>query len=200
MIYVYYAAGLLLSAAGASLTVRADLGASPFVAMLVGLSETIGLTPGSWEVVIAILLITINALLSRSRPEAAGIITALLMGIGLDSGLYVLQQFPEPAGMMQQTTAFAAGLLLLACGTAVYLTTRVAPVPDDRFILLIQQRADTTVFRSRTAVYIGFLVLALLLGGPIGAGTLVTVAFSGMLVHHFMPLAARAPAIQKSLP
>lgn len=65
MRYVVYVLGILILTFGIALTIQSDLGASPFDALLVGLSINVGLSVGSWEVIIAFIMICINALLNR---------------------------------------------------------------------------------------------------------------------------------------
>ena len=48
---------------GISVTIQSDLGTSPFDALIVGLSVHAGLTVGSWEIIIAFLLICCNSML-----------------------------------------------------------------------------------------------------------------------------------------
>lgn len=51
--YATYVLGILILTFGISFTIQSDLGTSPFDALLVGLSKNVGLTVGSWEIIIA---------------------------------------------------------------------------------------------------------------------------------------------------
>lgn len=66
--YVYYGLGVLVLSLGISLTIQSGLGASPFDALLVGLSKEFGLTVGSWEVLISIIILICNSILVRKKP------------------------------------------------------------------------------------------------------------------------------------
>jgi len=70
--YVFYVVGILILTLGISFTIQSDLGTSPFDALLVGLSQNVGLTVGSWEIILAFLLIGCNSCLKRQRPEVSG--------------------------------------------------------------------------------------------------------------------------------
>ncbi|EOQ34301.1 hypothetical protein KQ1_00809 [Bacillus cereus BAG3O-1] len=72
MQYVFYVVGILILTLGISFTIQSDLGTSPFDALLVGLSQNVELTVGSWEIILAILLIGCNSCLKRQRPEVSG--------------------------------------------------------------------------------------------------------------------------------
>ncbi len=66
MKYIFYVLGILILTLGISFTIQSDLGTSPFDALLVGLSLNVGLTVGSWEIIIALLLICCNSILKKT--------------------------------------------------------------------------------------------------------------------------------------
>lgn len=86
--YIFYVLGILLLTLGISFTIQSDLGTSPFDAVLVGLSISVGLTVGSWEIIIALIWICCNSFLIRQRPEVLGLVTAAITGIGIDMWLF----------------------------------------------------------------------------------------------------------------
>ncbi|MHA7768512.1 YitT family protein, partial [Bacillus atrophaeus] len=43
------------------------------------------------------------------------------------------------------------------------------------------------IFFSRTFIYLVFLIAAIILNGPIGVGTLLTVCLGGLILNSFMP-------------
>lgn len=187
MKYIFYVIGILLLTVGIALTIQSDLGTSPFDAVLVGLSRNVGLTVGSWEVILALLMIGCNALLQREKPEVLGLVTAVITGIGIDFWLFVLRTFLLMDSIQEQALYFGVGLILIGVGTATYLHTNFAPIPVDRLTLILKELTGTNLFVSRTFIYIVFLIIALLLEGPIGIGTILTVCFAGMMLNLFMP-------------
>lgn len=94
--YVFYVLGILILTLGISLTIHSDLGTSPFDALLVGLSINVGLTVGSWEIIIALILIGCNSFLKRERVEVLGLLTALITGIAIDIWLILLGDLITP--------------------------------------------------------------------------------------------------------
>lgn len=188
MKYVFYVLGILILTLGVALTIQSNLGTSPFDALLVGLSKNVGLTVGSWEIIIAVILIGCNALLKRDKPELSGLLTAFITGIGIDLWLYLLQNVVIPELWLSRLICFGIGLVVIGFGTAVYLQTHFAPIPIDRLTLVIQELAGTSLFVSRTFIYVLFLLMAMLVDGPIGIGTILTVCLGGLILNYFMPL------------
>lgn len=191
MKYVFYVLGIIILTFGISVTIQSDLGTSPFDALIVGLSENAGLTVGSWEVIIAFLLICCNSMLKRQRPEFSGMITAFITGIGIDLWLFFLHRIITPELWYGKAGCFAIGLVVIGIGTATYLHTNFAPIPVDRLTLIIRELTGRSIFFSRTVIYFVFFILALILKGPVGVGTFFTVCLGGMILHFFMPITGR---------
>lgn len=185
--YVFYVIGILILTLGISFTIQSDLGTSPFDALLVGLSINVGLTVGSWEIILAIILIGFNSLLKRQRPEVLGLVTAVITGIGIDLWLFLLDNSMTLELWHSKAVCFGIGLVMIGLGTATYLHTNVAPIPVDRLTLIIQELTGTNLFFSRTFIYLVFLIMAMMLNGPIGTGTLLTVFLGGLILNFFMP-------------
>ncbi|KZD51581.1 MULTISPECIES: YczE/YyaS/YitT family protein [Bacillus cereus group] len=187
MKYVLYVLGILILTLGISFTIQSDLGTSPFDALLVGLSLNVGLTVGSWEIIIALLLICCNSILQRQRPEFLGLLTAFITGVGIDMWIFLLHNLITPELWYSKFVCFGLGLVIIGLGTATYLHTNFAPIPVDRLTLIIQELTRTNIFISRTFIYLLFLIMAMILNGPIGVGTLLTVCLGGIILNYFMP-------------
>ncbi|MBV7509541.1 YitT family protein [Bacillus sp. sid0103] len=198
MKYVIYILGILILTLGISFTIQSDLGTSPFDALLVGLSINVGLTVGSWEIIIALLLIGCNSFLKRQRPEVLGLLTAFITGIGIDTWLFLLHNLITPELWYSKVVCFGIGLVVMGLGTATYLHTNFAPIPVDRLTLIIQELTRTNIFFSRTFIYLVFLIMAMILNGPIGVGTLLTVCLGGLILNYLMPLTKKV--IDRILP
>ncbi|PSA89465.1 hypothetical protein C6371_16420 [Bacillus atrophaeus] len=187
MKYTFYVLGILILTLGISFTIQSDLGTSPFDAVVVGLSKNVGLTVGSWEIIIAFILICCNSFLNRQRPEVLGLLTAFITGIGIDMWLFLLHNLLTPDLWYSKVICFGIGLVVIGLGTAIYLHTNFAPIPVDRLTLIIKELTRTNIFFSRTFIYLVFLIVAIILNGPIGVGTLLTVCLGGLILNSFMP-------------
>ncbi|ODG92525.1 hypothetical protein BED47_18970 [Gottfriedia luciferensis] len=186
--YVFYVLGILILTLGISINIQSNLGTSPFDALLVGLSKNMGLTVGSWEIIIALLLLCLNSLLKRQRPEFLGLVTAFITGIGIDLWLFLLHNFITPEFWYSKIACYSLGLVISGLGTATYLHTNFAPIPVDRLTLILQELTRTNIFFSKTVIYLIFLIAALISNGPIGIGTILTVCFGGLILNYFMPI------------
>lgn len=146
MKYAFYVVGILTLTLGISFTIQSDLGTSPFDALLVGLSINVRLTVGSWEIIIALLLICCHSFLKRQRPEVLGLLTAFITGIGIDMWLLLSHHLITPERWYSKVVCFGIGLVVIGLGTATYLQTNVAPIPVDRLTFIIQELSRTIYF------------------------------------------------------
>ncbi|NRD79898.1 YitT family protein [Bacillus sp. BRMEA1] len=189
--YIFYGLGILILTLGISFTIHSNLGTSPFDALLVGLSKKVGLTVGSWEIVIALLLIFCNSLLKRKRPEFLGLITSCITGFGIDMWLFLLNHFITPEQWFTKFVFFGLGLIVIGLGTAIYLQTNFAPIPVDHLMLIIRELTGMSMMFSKTLIYLLFLKMAFIFNGPIGIGTIFTVCVGGPILNYFMPLVTK---------
>ncbi len=79
---------------------------------LVGPFFKCGAYCGSWEIIIALLLICCNSILKRQRPEVLGLLTAFITGIGIDVWLFLLRNLITPEIWYSKMIYFGIGLLL----------------------------------------------------------------------------------------
>ncbi|MEC1685390.1 YczE/YyaS/YitT family protein [Bacillus mojavensis] len=187
MKYIVYVLGIFILTLGISFTIQSDLGTSPFDAVVVGLSKNVGLTVGSWEIIIAFILICCNSFLKKQRPEVLGMLTAFITGIGIDMWLFLLHNLLTPDLWYSKVICFGIGLVVIGLGTATYLHTNFAPIPIDRLTFIIKELTRTNIFFSRTFIYLLFLIAAIIVNGPVGVGTLLTVCLGGIILNSFMP-------------
>ncbi|MGM7703161.1 YczE/YyaS/YitT family protein [Pseudalkalibacillus sp. Hm43] len=179
--------GLSLISFGVSLTIKAELGTGAWDALNVGLSKTIGLTVGSWVFIVGIVLIVLNAILMKSRPDFLAVITIFLAGLFIDGWLLVVLDTFQANGLWEQIVVFVVGVIVLSFGIAVYLQANFPLIPIDKLMLAIQDRLGVSMGTAKTIGELSALVAAFLFSGPIGLGTLIVTFTIGPLVQLFAP-------------
>ncbi|SES62641.1 hypothetical protein SAMN05216389_101125 [Oceanobacillus limi] len=185
--FFLYSFGIMIFTLGIVLTLQSRLGVSPFDALLVGLHRTIGLTIGSWEVILGALMLLLNAILLRSRPELLGLLTALMIGICIDFWVLILDGRLIPESLVSQVACFFLGMVVNGFGIAIYLQAKFAPVPFDGTMLAITKLTGLSVIFSRALLFGVLVILAFFFNGPIGIGTLLITFLSGVTINMFMP-------------
>ncbi len=87
---VFFIIGLLIMTFGICLTIKADLGAGAWDALNVALSEEIGLTIGKWVMIDGAILIIVNSILVKRKPEFLSLITIIFIGSLVDFWMLIV--------------------------------------------------------------------------------------------------------------
>lgn len=183
----FYLVGILIISFGASVTIIADMGVGAWDALNVGLSETIGLTIGSWVIIVGIILMLINALMMKTRPDYLAFFTVLLIGSLIDFWMLVVLGNLEPTQFLGKLILLVMGLLIIGLGVGIYLQPKFPLNPIDNFMMALKERFGVSIVVAKTIGEIIALVFALIVKGPIGLGTLIVTIGIGPSIQLFYP-------------
>ncbi|MET0785389.1 MAG: membrane protein [Paenisporosarcina sp.] len=186
IIGLFYIVGLSFLSLGISVMILADLGAGAWDAMYVGLSELTGLTVGTWILLIGVLLILLNSVILKKMPEFLSVITILIIGSLIDFWLLIVFSSFSPEDFAFRIILFISAILFIALGISCYLQSNFARNPMDTLMMAIQYRTGKSLAFSKTIMEVTVLIIALLLGGPIGVGTLIVTFTIGPLIQLFI--------------
>ncbi|WP_053217201.1 YczE/YyaS/YitT family protein [Virgibacillus senegalensis] len=189
--WLFFIAGLIVLSFGISLTITADLGVGAWDAVNVGLSELTDFTVGNWVMIIGVVLIGVNAWLTRERPDYFAIVTILVVGMMIDFWLLVVMEAWELNGALIQAVILVVGILVLALGVALYLQPKLSLNPVDGLMVSLQKRWNLPLLAAKTTTEGLALVAALLIGGPVGIGTIVILVVIGPAIQFFEPKARK---------
>ncbi|QBP42373.1 YczE/YyaS/YitT family protein [Paenisporosarcina antarctica] len=185
IIAIFYLVGLTFLSLGISLIILADLGAGAWDAMYVGLNEHFGLSIGTWIFIIGILLIFINALLLKERIDVSAVIPVVTIGFLIDFWLlFVFDDF-QVLVLAIQVAMLVGGVAIIAVGIACYLQSKIARNPMDTLMIAIQTITGKSMAVSKTMMELGVLIIAFILGGPIGFGTIFVTLLIGPMIQLF---------------
>jgi uncharacterized protein len=181
----FYVGGLAILTLGASMTIKADLGAGPWDSLNVGLTNLLGLTVGGWSVIIGLLLILLNAVIAKKIPEVSCAITVAISGIFIDAWLLLVFDSYVLVGFYSKIINLSIGILLISLGIATYIQARWPLSPIDDFMIALKDRYKITVGTAKTIGEVLALCFAVLLHGPIGLGTFVVALGLGPFIAVF---------------
>ncbi|WP_069115412.1 hypothetical protein [Jiangella alba] len=183
-------AGLLLYGFSMALLVEAGLGLDPWDVLHQGIAERAGLSIGTIVILVGVVVLLLWIPL-RQRPGVGTIANALLVGLAADASIWLL---PSPDPLAVQIVFLVSGVVLNAVATAAYIGARLGPGPRDGLMTGLVQRTGRSVRVVRTSIEVTVLATGWLLGGTVGAGTVVYALAIGPLVHLLLPrLQVREP-------
>lgn len=185
IIGLFYIVGLTFLSLGISTMILANLGAGAWDAMYVGLSDISGLSVGTWILLVGILLILVNSLLLKKIPEFLAVITILIIGALIDFWLLIVFSGFSLSDLSMRILLFIGSILIIALGISFYLQSNFARNPMDTLMMAIQVRTGKSLAFSKTVMEITVLIIALIIGGPIGIGTVIVTLLIGPLIQLF---------------
>jgi uncharacterized membrane protein YczE len=171
--------GLAVFGVGEALVVTAALGMSPWTVLAEGLSLQSGLTIGTWTVLVSgvVLLAWIPL---RQLPGLGTVANALLVGVFMDLSLSVL---PETLPLAARAVLVPVGIVLVGCGSGLYLTSRLGAGPRDGLMTGIHRRTGWSLRIVRSAIEVSAVAVGFLLGGTVGLGTVAFALLVGPAVQ-----------------
>lgn len=176
--------GLLLYGIADAFMIRAAVGVDPWTVFAQGVSLHTPLSIGILTNIIGLTVLLLWIPL-RQRPGLGTILNILLVGPGIDLGLWLL---PVPESMWLRIAFFTIGMLLLAVASGIYIGARLGPGPRDGLMTGIHARFGTPIWIARTGVELTVLVIGWILGGNVGLGTVAFALLIGPLCGITLPL------------
>lgn len=176
--------GLFLYGIGLALMVRAGIGVAPWDVLSQGVALQTGLPFGLVTNLVgaAVLLLWIPI---RQKPGLGTVLNVLMIGTSAEVGLWLIPVLEE---LVPRVLLFAAGLLVTAIATGLYIGARFGPGPRDGLMTGIHHRWGVRIWIVRTAIEVTVLTIGWLLGGNVGVGTLAFALLIGPLVQVTLPL------------
>ncbi|MEN5209826.1 hypothetical protein ABE493_17125 [Stenotrophomonas terrae] len=176
--------GLFLFGIASALMIRAGIGIAPWDV----LSQGIALRSG-WGFGLVTNIVGVCVLLMwlplRQKPGLGTVLNVLLIGPSAQLGLNLL---PAAHGLQWQLLLFAAGLLLLAIATGLYIGARFGPGPRDGLMTGLHARTGWPIWKVRSLIEASALAVGWSLGGNVGWGTLAFALLIGPLCGITLPL------------
>lgn len=182
---LFFIVGLIILTFGVVLIIQSNVGASPWDALAVGESKVFNISVGSFVFINGIILILINSILLKEKPDILSAITVFVIGRLIDFWLvYVFTEY-SPEGSVQKFASLFTGILILGIGVPMYLQAKFPSSPMDNIMVAIHRRFGLSLRISRIISEGSALVLAYLFGGPIGIGTIIVTISLGPVVQFF---------------
>ncbi|WP_059171243.1 YitT family protein [Bacillus sp. FJAT-27445] len=184
--FAIYTIGLMAMSLGVVLLIRSGAGASPWDVFHVGLYKHLGLTVGSWTIIVGIVILAASAILSRELPHVGAFLNMLFVGVFID--MFMLIPFlREPSGFFGQIAMFISGLLFLGYGMGLYISASLGTGPRDSLMAAIIEKTGWKVRNVRGAIELSVLLIGWRLGGPVSWGTIAFCIAIGPLAGIALP-------------
>ena len=174
--------GLFLFGLGITFFIRAQLGLAPWDVFHTGVSDKTDVAVGTVIIIVGVFLLLLWIPL-RQRPGIGTIMNAVEIGLVVNLTKPIIG---EPDHMVGRLALMLVGLVIVGFGSAIYIGSGLGAGPRDGLMLGLSERG-ISIRLARTVIELTVLVTGILLGGPIGLGTVAFALGIGPLVQVLLP-------------
>lgn len=176
------AVSLFVNGFGAYLTMRADIGASPWDVFNLGISGTVGILYGTASIMVSVTILVIDILM-KEPVGIAMFIDSVVVGKSVDFFNYI-DLVPTPKTLFGSILLLTAGLFVIGYTQCFYMKAALGCGPRDTLLVGLKRRLPkisigvVSIFMLSVVTLIGFL-----LGGPVGIGTILCALCAGPIMQ-----------------
>ncbi|MEU4732991.1 hypothetical protein [Streptomyces sp. NPDC023588] len=183
--------GLVGYGAAVMVLVQCGLGTASWSVLTDGTAKSLGISFG-WATNLISLLVLLAWIPLRELPGLGTLLNVAIVGFAADATAAVL---PDPQGTLAEVGYLVVGLVALAFFDALYLGAQFGSGPRDGIMTGLVRLTRLPVAAVRTGIEVTVAGAGWLLGGGLGAGTVLVALCVGPLVGWFLPLlTVRLPA------
>lgn len=159
--------GNIIFALGITITIKVQhLGLHPWDVLSVGLYEKFGLSIGSWNIIVGILLVSVSLILDRTYVRVGTLFNVILIGSLIDLYLW-LDFLPNPTYTWLDSITIIIGIVIMGIGGGIYNGAGIGSGPRDGFMLSISDKTGISIGKVRIITETLVLVIGWLIGGPV---------------------------------
>ena len=178
--------GLVAYGSSLALMVRAEIGLAPWDVLHQGLAARLGWSFGAVTALTGVAVLAAWFPL-RERPGVGTVLNVVLIAVSVDAVLAVV---PPASSLPWRASLLVIGVVLNGLATATYVGARLGAGPRDGLMTGLHARTGWPLRRVRTLIELAVVIVGWLLGGTVGAGTVLYAAAIGPLTQFFLPRVA----------
>ena len=176
------AVSLFINGFGIYLTIQANIGASPWDVLHIGMSKSLGILYGTASIIVSLSILAIDISL-REPIGIAMFIDSIVVGKSVD--------FFNRINLVHKCTSPVLGVAMMLLGLTIaaytqytYMTASLGCGPRDTLLVALSKRikkvpiGGLSIALLTTVTFIGWL-----LGGPVGIGTLISAFATGPIMQ-----------------
>ncbi len=187
--------GLFVLGFAISVSVRAQLGVSPWDVLHQGLAHATGLSFGLVVVLVG-LVVLLAWIPLRQRLGVGTVLNTLSVGFIANLGIYLI---PQQHRLAVRAPMLVVSIVMFGVGGGLYIGSGLGPGPRDGLMTAIASRGHR-IWAVRTVLECSALGAGYLLGGHVGVGTVLLALTIGPVTHaglrrFHLPVGDTAPEV-----
>lgn len=175
--------GLIVLGIGISFNNKSLFGCNPMSIFVVGLSKHLPISMGTCNPIVALIEMFFGYLLAKENVTYTTVIGVFGVSYAIDLGNFLI---PDTNNVFIRTIYMIIGILLYCAAFSIQQVAKCGYSHYDTFIFGLAKKFKIEKYHKiRWCTDAIFLVSGYLLGGIVGVGTVLLLAFSGILIVRF---------------
>lgn len=174
-------AGFFLCALSTVMSIKSNLGLSPWDVFHQGLSNLVGITIGQASIIVGLLIVIIVSVLGI-KIGFGTLANMILIGCFIDLIIYI-DIIPTNANLFYGILLMVGSMIVNAIGSYLYIGCEMGCGPRDGLMVVLVKLTSKPVSIIRFFIESLALITGWILGGTVGLGTLLTVFGIGYCVQ-----------------
>lgn len=185
--------GFVIIAFGISISVRGQIGVSPWDVLHQGIANTMNIKFGQVSILVG-LTVLILSMSIKIFPGFATVLNIVFIGLFID---VVLPYIPVAPNFYIGVIMNVVGATLMALGTTLYLYAKAGAGPRDSFLMGMIRKYQLDTRYVKPAIEGIVLIIGFILGGNVGVGTIISLLVMGYMMDVFFRLLKFDPKAEK---
>ncbi|MFD2618205.1 YczE/YyaS/YitT family protein [Terrilactibacillus laevilacticus] len=185
--WIVFFVGIVIMNFGIALMITASLGSAPWDVFHIGLFQNLGLTIGTWSIIVGLFILGLTAILKKERPQIGAFANMFIGGVMLDFFLS-LPFMKTPSLLSEQIAMLIVALAFNGIGISIYISAKRGAGPRDTLMLYLTEVTGLKLSTTRRLMELFVLIIGWFLGGPVSIGTILFGLFIGSVVGKILPI------------
>ena len=168
--FIIFFIGIIILALGIVLTIQADLGVSPWDVLHIGLYQQLGLTIGTWNIIVGIIILGTSTIIMKKLPKLGAYLNLFFVGVFIDFFLFIPI---DPVHFWSKMIILILGIVVMAIGMGIYISAQFGTGPRDSLMMALHIKKGWKIPNVRLVMEISVLIVGWILDGPVYIGTII---------------------------
>jgi uncharacterized membrane protein YczE len=184
--------GLFLYALGIVLTIRANIGYSPWDVFHAGISLKTGMSIGTASILTGAVIVGV-VLVFGEKIGLGTIFNMVLIGVFIDL-ILMSNIIPKPENLVFGLLMLIMGLFVVSLGSYFYIKAAFGAGPRDSLMVVLNRKTKLPVGVCRSVIELTVTIIGWVLGGMAGIGTIISAIAIGFFVQLMFSLLKFVPS------
>ncbi|CAH2214545.1 YczE/YyaS/YitT family protein [Tepidibacter aestuarii] len=178
--------GFIVCSIGIILEVNANIGLGPWDAFHIGVIKHIPMSLGNIQIVTGIAIVLFTTFMGQI-PGWATISNMILIGVFTDI-INNSNIIPMSDNTFKGIIMMVIGIIFMAFGTYLYMKVQLGTGPRDGLMVVMVKKTGKSVRFVRNFIEACALIIGIMLGAPVGIGTVIYVFGIGYAIQWIFEL------------